>query len=199
MSSGYHTLPSVVLGFHSCDKVTGLKVLEGREHLRFSQNFYDWLGNGIYFWEQNPGRALEYAEEVKEGTQYATGKIQKPFVIGAVIDLANCLNLTEPKSFGYLREAYKSLIQVYDTYDWKMPENKGAQRELDCAVIEHLHNAWDHINPFDSVRGAFPEGEPVYEGSMIQDRNHIQICLRNTDKILGYFLPLPVEKYNPHL
>lgn len=155
------TLPSVVLGFHSCDKEIGLKVLQGKDHLRFSQNNYDWLGNGIYFWEQNPGRALEYAEEVKEGTQFATGKIQTPFVIGAVIDLANCLNLTEPGSFKYLREAYESLIEVYKASGWKIPKNKGAQRELDCAVIEHLHSAWDEINPFDSVRGAFPEGEPV--------------------------------------
>lgn len=64
MSRGYHILPSVVLGFHSCDKETGIKVLNGEEHLRYSQNSYDWLGNGIYFWEQNPGRALEYANEV---------------------------------------------------------------------------------------------------------------------------------------
>jgi len=189
----------VVLGFHSCDKEIGEKVLNGHEHLRFSTNQYDWLGNGIYFWEQNPARALHYAEEVQKGNQKTKGKISTPFVIGAIIDLGNCLSLTEPNSFEYLKEAYESLQELYITSGWDLPSNEGAKRDLDCIVIEHLHNLWDRKYSFDSVRGAFPEGEPVYEGSMIQDRNHIQICLRNTDKILGYFLPLPVEKYNPHL
>jgi hypothetical protein len=40
----YSTLPSVVLGFHSCDKETGLKVINGEEHLKPSTNDYDWLG-----------------------------------------------------------------------------------------------------------------------------------------------------------
>jgi hypothetical protein len=74
----YNTLPSVVLGFHSCDKKTGLKIINGEEHLKPSTNDYDWLGHGIYFWEQNPSRALQYAEEVKSGKQRAKGLIKTP-------------------------------------------------------------------------------------------------------------------------
>lgn len=29
--------------------------------MRSSDNDYDWLGPGIYFWENNPKRAIDYA------------------------------------------------------------------------------------------------------------------------------------------
>jgi len=92
----YNSLPSYILAFHSCDREVGLKVLNGKDQLRPSQNEWDWLGYGIYFWEHNPLRAYEYAKDVTEGDQKAKGKIYTPFVIGCIIDLGNCLNLTEP-------------------------------------------------------------------------------------------------------
>lgn len=91
-----------------------------------------------------------------------------------------------------------------------MPENtdiKGdkhkdkLKRELDCAVIEFmnerifaLHEKFikdgnSNIKLFDSVRGAFMEGGEAFPGSGIQRKNHIQICIRNPNSILGFFLP----------
>ena len=52
----YEVLPSFVLGFHGCDRSVGENVLSGKTRLRKSSNDYDWLGNGIYFWENNPQR-----------------------------------------------------------------------------------------------------------------------------------------------
>jgi hypothetical protein len=43
---------SFVLGYHGCDKKVGERVLAG-ERLKPSENEYDWLGHGIYFWEAN--------------------------------------------------------------------------------------------------------------------------------------------------
>ncbi len=51
------------MGFHSCDREIGLKVLNGETQLNPSINIWDWLGSGVYFWEQNPARALESAIE----------------------------------------------------------------------------------------------------------------------------------------
>lgn len=64
----YHQ-PFQITAFHSCDKEIGLKVLNGEEPLIPSDNIWDWLGPGVYFWEQNPGRALEYAIECASGKQ----------------------------------------------------------------------------------------------------------------------------------
>ena len=74
----YEKLPNLVIGFHGCTKNTHEKVLTFHEELRGSDNSYDWLGNGIYFWENNLVRAWEWAKR-RHGDDAA--------VIGAVIDL----------------------------------------------------------------------------------------------------------------
>jgi hypothetical protein len=88
----YHQ-PFQITGFHSCDREVGLRVLNGKDQLILSDNAWDWLGSGIYFWEQNPARALEYAIDSAEGRQKNKVAIKTPFVIGAIIELGNCLNL----------------------------------------------------------------------------------------------------------
>ena len=81
------------------------------------------------------------------------------------------------------------------------------KRELDCAVIEfmndrifalHQKTAKDgqsSIKLFDSVRGAFMEGGEAFPGSGIQQKSHIQICIRNPNCILGFFLPRKEEDF----
>ena len=44
-----------VLGYHGCDQTTGESLLAGSP-FKPSENDYDWLGPGIYFWEANPLR-----------------------------------------------------------------------------------------------------------------------------------------------
>lgn len=73
--------PFSVIGFHSCDREVGLKVLNGKDNLFSSTNTWDWLGEGIYFWEQNPGRALEYAIESSERKQINKKPAKTPFVL----------------------------------------------------------------------------------------------------------------------
>jgi hypothetical protein len=101
----YSTLPSFILGFHGCDASVAEKVISGRAHLIPSQNDYDWLGEGIYFWENSPARALEYAR-LRKRHPAPGNKIRKPAVIGAVIDLARCLNLLDTKFLRVAKEGY---------------------------------------------------------------------------------------------
>lgn len=67
------------------------------------------------------------------------------------------------------------------------------KRHLDCAVINYAHEVRrkEKMPGFDSVRGAFFEGKPLYEGARIMEKTHIQLCVRNPDSILGYFRPVP--------
>lgn len=71
----YTKLPHLILGFHGCSNKTCDKVLHKNESLKPSTNSYDWLGNGIYFWENNYSRAIEWAKD--HYTDYG--------VIGAII------------------------------------------------------------------------------------------------------------------
>ncbi len=197
----YTSLPSLILGFQSCDKKVGLNVLNGKDQLKPSQNNWDWLGHGIYFWEHNPQRALQYAKDVASGKQKAKGKIDTPFVIGCIINLGKCLNLTEPSSYALVKESYKSLKSAYELAGKELPENKGSARILDCTVFMNLHYLLEGKKElsYNTVRGAFPEGSPIYDGCAINDMTHIQICVRNPDSILGYFLPFPIKEINPNI
>ena len=58
----YDKLPNLVLGFHGCNQETYENVIHRHEHLKRSENAYDWLGNGIYFWENSYERAMEWAK-----------------------------------------------------------------------------------------------------------------------------------------
>ena len=42
---------------------------------------------------------------------------------------------------------------------------------------------------YDSVRGAFIEGNAAFDGSDIKKENHIQIAVRNPACLLGVFRP----------
>ena len=76
--------PEFVYGYHGCDESVAKRILEGSDPLSPSYNAYDWLGSGIYFWEDAPERAMQWAVEMKK---------PHPAVVGAVIELGNCLNL----------------------------------------------------------------------------------------------------------
>lgn len=196
-----HHRPFQVIGFHSCEKELGLRVINGETELRPSKNPWDWLGEGIYFWEQNPNRALGYAIDAATKKQFHAGNINTPFVIGAIIELGNCLNLIEPESVEVLQEAYSGLEKIYSEAGKKLPSNKDANRKLDCAVFKHLHESRKN-NPalaYDTIRCPFVEGELIYPGANFSSKLHIEICVLNTDIIRGYFLPRPLDKYNPYL
>lgn len=191
----YQKLPRVVLGFHGCDKEVAEKVLNSTtEHLLPSTNDYDWLGNGIYFWQNDPIRAYEWAEQSHNRNP---AKVNEPFVIGAVIDLGSCLDLCERESIISLQEAYASLKAISKILDYKIKKNKMPDkggfnliRPLDCSVIEFLHQETEMRDiSYDTVVGYFQEGEDAFEGAGIKEKSHIQICVRNTDCIKGYFLP----------
>ena len=47
----YSKRSGLIVGFHGCDKSIRDKVLTNPEEgLKPSNNIYDWLGSGIYFW-----------------------------------------------------------------------------------------------------------------------------------------------------
>jgi hypothetical protein len=194
----YSTKTGLVLGFHGCDDSIVNDILLGKKELKQSDNTYDWLGHGIYLWENSPSRAVEFAEFLKENPQRARSPIESPSVIGAVIDLGYCLDFTDYSNLQLLKGGYELLKTAIDTLGVKLTnkpigENKDLLfRELDCAVIETLHSLRttdSDLKPFDSVRGVFWEGKEIYPNAGFKEKNHIQICIRNINCIKGYFLP----------
>lgn len=191
----YASHPHFVLGFHGCDALVGESLLRGQiSHLKPSKNDYDWLGHGIYFWEDSPQRALEFAQERVDGGRNSKGNIQTPFVVGAVINLLHCFNLMDRTALIELRGAYDFLESLMTKSREKLPTNGEnlLSRKLDCAVFTTLqgYRKDNGLPPYDTVRGLFFEGDPLYPGAGFKSKDHIQICVQDTRCILGYFKPL---------
>lgn len=196
----YSTLPNIIIGFHGCDKRVFDKILYEHEPFKPSTNDYDWLGNGMYFWEQNLERAWEWATC---GMTNPKLKIETPAVIGAVIDLGNCLNLLDSYNIQMLKLQYELFKSKMAILGKPIPQNKNVKgnndllmRFLDCAVIEDLHTSMESdekVRPYDSVRGVFFEGDPIYETSGFMEQSHIQICVRNPNCIKGFFAPKDIN------
>ena len=194
----YARPPSLILGFHGCDEEIGQAVLAGEAELTPSQNDYDWLGSGCYFWENDAERAMEFAREM-QGRKRRHGKpISKPFVIGAIIDLGHCLNLLERQGLALVQAEYAVMTEVMAEFGLEAPKNRPLRgtkdlvfRRLDRAVIESVHaaNKRADLPEYDSVRAVFVEGDPLYPGAGFHSKNHIQICVRKNEQILGYFRP----------
>jgi hypothetical protein len=191
----YEFAPAFVLGFHGCDATTGEAILRGEiPHLNSSEHDYDWLGTGIYFWEGNPARALEFAQESADGGRNSQGKIKNPFVLGAVINLGRCLDLADSSAIAQVENAYETLRELSKAQGEALPKNSKdlKARRLDCYVFNALHGLREAAKeePYDTVRGLFWEDDEIYPGAGLRRGNHIQICVREPRCILGYFRPI---------
>jgi len=195
---------SLILAYHGCDHDLASNILHGREVVSTSENTYDWLGSGAYFWENDPKRALQWAEWIKAHPQHFRHKIQNPAVVGAIINPGNCLDLTDTESLRLVKETYELYKFVQESIEekpllenekWFSGDEDLVKRHLDCAVINLLHEVREkssekEASPFDAVRGIFVEGPELYPGAKIMSRSHIQICARHPQKnVIGYFLP----------
>lgn len=196
----YANRPNLTIGFHGCDQSVVDKVIAGKENLLASINDYDWLGSGIYFWENNEERALEWAVEL---SKRPGSSVKQPAVIGAIIDLGYCFDLTDTAYLKELKKSYDFALEFSRISGIPMPVNKTLGnstdlllRKLDCYVIQTTHRINREANKraYDSVRGVFWEGKPLYPNAGFAEKNHIQICICNPNCIKGYFLPRNVDE-----
>ncbi len=189
MTAPGYTYQRLVVGYHGCDKTIAKQVLLEHKPLKPSENKYDWLGKGIYFWEHGYKRALEFAQWKQERKE-----IEEPTVLGAYIHLGQCFDLTDTAATTSLAKFYEPFCNVIETTGEDLPKNvEGGKndfdlvkRYLDCAV---LNFALDSQPGIQTVRGVFVEGKPVFTGSRIFMKTHVQVAVRDNSCILGYFLP----------
>lgn len=202
----YDVKPNLVIGFHGCEADVRDMLLHNPDEFKMSQKPFDWLGNGFYFWENNYYRALEWARDKQK-----RGIIREPAVIGAVLHLGHCCDFMETKYLRLLATYFRNMSERYSILGKALPENKNLPgqesgdkvlRYLDCAAIEFMHSElWEsgwtdakrtpfvRQKAFDSTRGVFTEGVPVFEGAGLFEKTHVQICIRNPNCILGFFKP----------
>jgi hypothetical protein len=179
----------VVHGYHGCDAAVAEQLLAG-EPFEPSENDYDWLGRGVYFWEFGLDRAFRFAVD-----QQRRGKVQTPAVVGAVVQLGNCFDLLDTRFTTALASGYTRWKALMEAGGVPLLVNAGRApeyklRRRDCAVINwYLDEVAAAGLRYDTVRGGFVEGGPVYEGSGLAAETHLQIAVRNPACIVGVFRP----------
>ena len=176
-----------IIAYHGCDEAVARRLLQG-EKFKPSHNDYDWLGSGIYFWEYGPERALRFANDQK-----ARGKVRRPTVVGAILQLGNCFDLMDTRHTTDLANAYPAWEEIMRKNSSGFPRNEGSTgdrslRRLDCAVINWFLGGYSLR--YDTVRCGFVEGRPIYGGACIYEQSHVQIAVRNPDCVLGVFRPM---------
>ncbi len=184
-----------VLAYHGCSLETAQELLGGSSFLPSTKD-YDWLGSGIYFWENDILRAYQWATEARLNFDH-------PSVVGAVIELGNCLDLTTQSGIAAVKVAFDKFIKMSKKEGTPIPENVNPARHpgndnilrrLDCAVMNYLYTiaqAAQESNPqsqpYATVRAMFPEGTELYPGAGFRDKTHIQVCVREPEQIRGVF------------
>jgi hypothetical protein len=84
----------VMFGFHGTRADIARKILD-EQHMIPSDHEYEWLGRGVYFWEDDPVRALQWAKDNFPGVEVS--------VIQARIRRGVCLN--------ELTEAHRAIVK----------------------------------------------------------------------------------------
>lgn len=157
------------IGFHGTSVGAAARILS--HGFEISRNEYDWLGDGAYFFQDAPGRALEWAR-----TRFG----KKAAVIGAEIDLAGCMDLLDAVWHDVLTDAYADLINRLGAQGLPVPRQSTGAHRLDRDVINHAIGVLRRQGiQVRSVRAAFIEGEPLFPGSALWSRAHVQIAVRD--------------------
>ncbi|MFB2878756.1 hypothetical protein [Floridanema aerugineum] len=163
-----------VYGYHG----TSAEAAEGiiQQGFNVSSNDYDWLGTGVYFFQDAPVRAWEWANQ-----QHPTN----PAVIRSTIRLEDCIDLVDISWSSQIAAAYNLYLSKCQEANQPLPRQTAGAHRLDCAVINYAVSYFEEQSRkmVRAIRAVFLEGSPIFPGSYLYDRAHIQIAVRDRSLI----------------
>jgi hypothetical protein len=162
----------IVYGYHGTSQTKAANIL--KHGFLASDNDYDWLGTGIYFFQDAPIRAKQWATQQHPN---------EPAVLRASIHLNNCIDLFDTGWQPLLKSLYNSFVEQWRMTNQPLPRqdpDRSKAHRLDCSFLNYsieLLSSRDFA--IDSVRAVFTEGERLFPDSAIFDLAHVQIAIRN--------------------
>jgi hypothetical protein len=153
-----------------------------------SNNEYDWLGKGIYFWQDAPKRAWQWAQSTHP---------DNPTVVKFRLRLdRSCLDLLDIGYFSLLKTMYNGFITSYTQQNLTPPQQNPDSRSerlrqrsnahrLDCSFFTYVVKTFNSSSDYriDSIQSAFVEGDRIFPNSAIYDLTHIQIAILDSNLI----------------
>lgn len=140
------------------------------EGFKLSRNRYDWLGDGVYFFQDGHARARTWAQE----------RWPDAAVTEVGIELEDCLDLLDPAWFEVISNAFDAVVAAYAARGQPLPRQHGLVHGMDRVVINYACTLLEQEGMrVASVRGAFQEGRPAFPGSALTCLAHVQIAVRD--------------------
>lgn len=126
---------------------------------------------GACFFQDAPLRAWEWARQ-RFGDNAA--------VVGAEIDLADCIDLLDIPWERFIVRAFERYTEHLSDSGLPVPRQSRGAHRLDRGVLNYFVDRMARNGmPVRSLRAVFPEGEPMYPGSALLTRAHVQIAVRS--------------------
>jgi hypothetical protein len=147
--------PLRAIGYHGTSTAVAQTVL--RDGFKISCNVYDWLGDRVYFFQDAPNRAREWAAQ-----RYGDDGV----VIRATIRLDDCLDLLDIKANDLLVETYNAYVELARQAGAPLPRQTAGAHRLDRVIVNLAVEfaAARYGMTIRAVRGVFGDGLPVFPG-----------------------------------
>ena len=164
----------VIRGYHGTSATHAAVIV--RDGFLPSDNDYDCLGNGVYFFEDGLAQARAWAKRAHPS---------EPAVVQADVRLEDCMDLKD--SLGWiplLAQAHDEVLRVSREQGLPLPRQTSGLHRLDRVVIELTVAILEREGiRIRAVRGVFAEGAPAFPGSFLSEGSHVQVAVRDTDLI----------------
>ncbi len=173
-SMTFYDYNRTVVAFHGTSRRAAEALVLGVP-FKQSQNEGDWLGHGIYFWENALQQAWTWAKQRHKA---------EAAVVGALVRLGQCVDLFDPSNAQPLDTAHKNYLQHCKEAGRKTKTNVNATKYLDCAIWNHLALSLQAVGQgFESARAVFvpfAKGakQRLWDRSGVLRNAHIQLCVR---------------------
>jgi hypothetical protein len=167
----------IVWGYHGTTRARADAILSGGQ-FRISQNPWEWLGDGVYFWQDAPHRARAW------GQQWGCRDGEEVAVLRAQLRLQACLDLLDTEWADLIWDYAARFETELSKQDIQLKNYLRGRHELDAAFFNYLVDAMREQGILiQTVRAAIAEGEVLFEGSPIRRESHVQIAVRDTTLI----------------
>lgn len=153
------------IGFHGTNIDSANSILSSNKFLD-SQDEEEWLGTGVYFFENDVQQAVNYIYKAKKVANYKSIQVN--------INTNKLLNLVDTKTNEQFNNFAKKFQNRYKT------RKDHTQRKLINAVIL---DAMYKLEPYEVVRGVFPVPNTNYAPRTNIQPMQIQVCVRKHDCI----------------
>jgi hypothetical protein len=164
----------VIRGYHGTSATHAAVIL--RDGFRPSDNDYDCLGDGVYFFEDGAAEAGAWATRAHPS---------EPAVVRADVRLEDCMDLKD--SIGWvplLAQAHDQMLRVSREHGVPLPRQTSNTHRLDRVLIEVMVAILAREGTrIRAVRAVFAEGAPAFPGSFLSEGFHVQVAVRDADLI----------------